>query len=144
MFFWIAICAATGLLLLALRSMTFAFGAAVGSSARDHAVPLALEAEADQGDERLGRGEIVLLVTEIAFSLGMSLIIVGLAVSAALPPHLIVGALLAQVAVIGALVSPNVSYNAGSMVVRPAALALGIAQLAHVAFFVQALQGLLG
>lgn len=142
-FVWIAIGAAVGLLVLALRSMAYAFGASLGPSAADTTWQLYLEPEAEKIESRLGRGEIVMLSLEIAFSLGMSLVIVGLAVTAALPLHLIVGALLAQVAVIGALIAPSVSYNLGQLAVRPAALALGIAQLAHVAFFIQALQALL-
>jgi hypothetical protein len=85
-----------------------------------------------------------MLVVEIAFSLGMTLMILGLAFTAAMPPNLMVGALLAQVAVIGALIAPPVDVRIGTLGLRPAAIALGIAQVAHVVFFLRAAQALLG
>ena len=85
-----------------------------------------------------------MLVLEIIFSLGITLVILGLAIAAAMPANLLFGALLAQVAVIGALVAPPSSVNVAGIVMRPAAIALGVAQLAHVAFFIRATQALIG
>ncbi|RIK39316.1 MAG: hypothetical protein DCC58_15470 [Chloroflexi bacterium] len=82
------------------------------------------------------------MLVEIAFSFGIALLSIGLAAAAALPGHLLIGALLAQVAVLGALFAPPVFYQTGGITVRPAAFALGIAQLAHVAFVLRAIEAL--
>lgn len=85
-----------------------------------------------------------MMVVEIAFSVGITLLIIGLAYATAMPGRLLVGALLAQFAVVGSLLAPVQVHNIGSVAVRPAAIALGIAQLAHAAFFIRAIQALLG
>lgn len=144
MFVWIAAAAATGMMLLALRSMAYAFGASLGPAPRQPIVPIeTAETTPDHARTRLGRGEVWMLALEILFSLGMILLILALAYTASLPAHLIVGALLAQVAVIGAVLAPPVAHSVAGFSIRPAALALGIAQLAHVAFFVRAIQAFL-
>lgn len=83
-----------------------------------------------------------MLMVDILLSIGITAAVVGLASMAALPGHLIAGALLAQVAIVGALVAPSVSVRVGELNIRPAAVALGIAQLANVVFFWNAIQGL--
>ena len=95
-------------------------------------------------ESRLGPSEFWMLLVEILFSVAITFLILGFAFAAAMPGRLMVGALLAQVAVIGALFAPAVAHDIRGVVVRPAALALGIAQLAHVAFFVRAMQALVG
>lgn len=140
-FIWIAAAAATGMMFLALRSMAYAFGASLGPAPRQPIIPLeSAETAHDNARTRLGRGEVWMLVLEILFSIGMILLIIGLAYTASLPAHLIAGALLAQVAVIGAVLAPPVAHAVAGFSIRPAALALGIAQLAHVAFFIRAIQ----
>lgn len=137
----VAVGAAAALALLSLRSLAFAFAHSVsggtgrgGSSARARRLP---------ADEALSRRQITMMVMEVAMSAGIILLSVGLAAAAALPAFLLVGALLAQVAVLGALFAPPVFLRVGAVSVRPAALALGIAQLAHVAFFLRAIEALL-
>ncbi len=83
-----------------------------------------------------------MLMADIVLSIGITAAVIGLASMAALPGHLIVGAVLAQVAIVGALVAPSMSVRIGDLHVRPAAVALGIAQLANVVFFWNAIQGL--
>jgi len=82
------------------------------------------------------------MVIEITMSFGIALLSIGLAAAAALPGTLLVGALLAQVAVLGALIAPPVLVRLLGVMVRPAALALGVAQLAHLAFFLRAIEAL--
>lgn len=84
-----------------------------------------------------------MLICEILLSAGIATAVVGLASMAALPVRLIVGALLAQVAIVGALVAPVVAVPVGPVRVRPAAIALGLAQLANVVFFARAIQALI-
>lgn len=144
MIVWIGLLAAVVLAGVSLRLMAYAFGSSVGhtfDAPRREATHFAVS----EGHERpfLTRQRWMLFV-EIAFSIGMTLMILGLAFTAAMPPHLMIGALLAQVAVIGALVAPPVSLRRGAFVLRPAAIALGIAQIAHVVFFLRAAQALLG
>jgi hypothetical protein len=61
---------------------------------------------------------------------------------AALPGRMLVGALLAQFAVLGSLVAPAVTVRLGRTRIRPAAVALGVAQLANALFFVRAIYAL--
>lgn len=132
------------MMLLALRSMAYAFGSTLGHAPRQPIIPLeAIDAPSDHVRTRLGRGEVWMLILEILFSIGMILLILALAYSASLPAHLIAGALLAQIAVIGAVLAPPVAHSFAGFSIRPAALALGIAQLAHVAFFIRAIQAFL-
>jgi hypothetical protein len=91
----------------------------------------------------LTRREVFVLGVEIAITIGIALATVGLAAAAALPGHLLIGALLAQLAVLGALVAPPVVVRLGGLGIRPAAFGLGVAQLAQLAFFVRAIQALL-
>lgn len=140
-FVLVAAAAAMGMTLLALRSMAYAFGASLGPAPRQPIVPLeTIESSIERPRTRLGRGEVWMLAIEILFSLGMILLILALAYTASLPVHLIAGALLAQLAVIGAVLAPPVAHAVAGFSIRPAALALGIAQLAHVAFFIRAIQ----
>lgn len=144
MIVWIGLLTAVVLAGVSLRLMAYAFGSSVGhiiEPARREFTHFAVS----EGQERpfLAR-QRWMLVVEIAFSLGMTLMILGLAFTAAMPPHLMVGALLAQLAVIGALVAPPVGVQIGTLGLRPAAIALGIAQIAHVVFFLRAAQALLG
>ncbi len=145
MLIWLAVSVAAVLTIISLRSMAYAFAA---SFDQPQATALlthdgALEA-APPVEPRLGPTEAWMLLVEFLFSIAISLLIIGFAFAAAMPGRLMVGALLAQVAVLGALLAPSVGYRVGTVVVRPAAIALGIAQLAHVAFFVRAMQALLG
>jgi hypothetical protein len=55
---------------------------------------------------------------------------------------LLIGALLAQLAVLGALVAPAVTIDVRGVSFRPAALALGVSQLANLIFFIKAIQAL--
>jgi hypothetical protein len=135
---WVALAAAGGMALLSARSVAFAFARAVETR------PERVRHVADvERDDTWTRGQLALLVVEIAMSLGIALTIVGLTFAAALPGRLLIGALLAQVAVLGALLAPPAMLRVGSLRLRPAAVALGVAQLAHVAFFLRALSALL-
>lgn len=84
-----------------------------------------------------------MMLIEIGFSIAMVLMILGLSLAAAMPLHLMIGALLAQIAVIGTLIVPPTSWHIHALEVRPAAITLGIAQLAHAIFFIHALEALL-
>lgn len=86
--------------------------------------------------------EAALLMTEIALSIGIALTAIGLASMAELPGRMLIGALLAQLAVLGSLVAPALSVRVGSVAVRPAAVALGFAQLANALFFIKAIYAL--
>lgn len=141
--FLVSVASAVGLTILAIRSMAYAFSASFGPAPQDSSLHLYRPVASEHDGTRLGRGETWMLILEIIFSLGITLIILGLALAAAMPPHLLVGALLAQVAVIGALVAPPSSVSFAGIVMRPAAIALGVAQLAHVAFFIRAAQALI-
>ena len=140
---WAALAVALGLALLSLRTMAHAFGASVGPAPSSLAVNRAADTRPTR-HERVGARQTWMLIIEIAFSIAITLMIFGLALSMAMPGHLLVGALLAQVAVVGSLIAPVQVWNLGGTGVRPAAIALGIAQLAHAAFFIRAVQALLG
>ena len=144
MFVWIGLITAVALALVSLRLMAYAFASSVGHVAEPPRHDY-LALSVTEGKERPFQArQRWMLVVEIAFSFGMTLMILGLAFTAAMPPHLMAGALLAQVAVIGSLVAPPVDVQFGRRTIRPAAVALGIAQIAHVVFFVRAAQALLG
>jgi hypothetical protein len=143
---WVALCAAGGLTVVALRSMVVAFAASVAS--RPYASRVILGPDAPHAPPRrrgsyLASREATLLFIEIALSIGIALSIIGLASMAALPPRLMIGALLAQFAVLGSLVAPPVTVAVLGFNIRPAALALAVAQLANAAFFIKAIQALL-
>lgn len=145
MLIWVAVSVAAGLTLLSLRSMAHAFALSLGPSQRSTTLrPHGMIDEAPAAEYRLGPSEFWMLLVEILFSVAITLLILGFAFAAAMPGRLMAGALLAQVAVIGALLAPAVAHDVRGFVVRPAALALGIAQLAHVAFFIRAMQALIG
>ena len=143
MIVWAALAMAAGLALLSLRTMAHAFGASVGS-APSLPANRTYPTRSTTRHARVGERQVWMLVLEIAFSVGITLMIFGLALSTAMPGHLLVGALLAQVAVVGSLIAPVQVWNLAGTGVRPAAVALGIAQLAHAAFFIRAFQALLG
>ncbi len=145
MLIWMAVVVAAGLTLISLRSMASAFAASLTPINQTTVLrPNGEVREIPATESRLGENEFWMLLIEILFSIAITLVILGFALAAAMPGRLIVGALLAQVAVIGAVLSPVVVHPVGRINVRPAALALGIAQLAHVAFFIRAVQALLG
>lgn len=143
MIVWAALAMALGLTLLSLRTMATAFGASVGRAPSMPLRPARASVEQRHHD-RYGRRQMWMMGVEIAFSVGITLMIVGLAYAAAMPGRLLVGALLAQVAVVGSLVAPVQVQTIGGIGVRPAAIALGVAQLAHAVFFIRAFQALLG
>lgn len=142
MIVWVALAMALGLALLSLRTMAHAFGASVGPvpTIPSSRVPSAHV----KRHERFGERQVWMMFVEIAFSVGITLMILGLAFAAAMPGHLLVGALLAQVAVVGTLIAPVYVLNVGNIGIRPAAIALGVAQMAHAAFFIRAMQALMG
>lgn len=145
MLIWMAVSVAAALTIISLRTMAYAFAASFDQSQGTALLaPDGTIEEAPPIEARLGPTEFWMLLVEILFSIAISLLIIGFAFAAAMPGRLMVGALLAQVAVIGSLLAPSVGYRVGTVVVRPAAIALGIAQLAHVAFFIRAMQALLG
>ena len=145
MLIWLAVTVAAGLTLISLRSMAYAFAASLDASPTTASLgPDGELRDAPPAEIHLGPTETWMLIVEILFSVAISFLIIGFAFAAAMPGRLMVGALLAQVAVLGTLIAPAVGYRLGSVVVRPAAIALGIAQLAHVAFFIRAVQALLG
>ena len=139
-----AVAMAGALAIISLRSMAYAFAASLDASTTALVQPDGQISEAPVDNARLGPTEFWMLLLEVLFSIAITLLIVGFAFAAAMPGRLMVGALLAQVAVIGALLAPSTGHRLGSIVIRPAALALGIAQLAHVAFFIRAIQALIG
>lgn len=143
---WVALSVAGGLTLLALRSMAVAVAATV------HTRPATVRtmparpfdaAIAPRRSSYLASHEAALLLIEITLSIGIALSIIGLASMAALPFPLMIGALLAQLAVLGSLVAPPLTVSVGGFSVRPAALALAVAQLANAAFFIKAIQALM-
>jgi hypothetical protein len=145
MLIWMAVAVAAGLTLVSLRSMALAFAASLAPTSRTAILrPNGVVQDVPASEPRLGPTEFWMLLLEILFSLAIALLIIGFAFATAMPGHLMIGALLAQLAVIGALFAPTVVHQVGGINVRPAALALGIAQLAHVAFFVRAMQALVG
>ena len=136
----VAVGAACALAMLSLRSLAFAFSYSVAG----RNVELSGR-KCDRQDHLcnvLTRRQIAVMVIEITMSFGIALLSIGLAAAAALPGTLLVGALLAQVAVLGALIAPPVLVRLLGVMVRPAALALGVAQLAHLAFFLRAIEAL--
>jgi hypothetical protein len=139
---WAALAMAIGLALLSLRTMAHAFGASVGTVSTLPARQVAAAPPAHH--DRFGERQMWMMGVEIAFSVGITLMILGLAFATAMPGRLLIGALLAQVAVVGTLVAPVNVHNIGGVAVRPAAIALGVAQLAHAVFFIRAVQALLG
>jgi hypothetical protein len=129
------------LALLSLRSMALAFSNTVDAHPRRSNAGVKT-AHARSPRSYLASGEAAILMLEVLLSVGITLAIIGLASMAALPGRMITGAVLAQVAVIGALVAPPQSITISRVAVRPAAIALGIAQLANVLFFVHAISAL--
>jgi hypothetical protein len=143
MLIWTAVAVAAGLTIVSLRSMAHAFAATVAPSPQTTILrPNGVIQEAPASESRLGPTESWMLLIEILFSIAITLLILGFALAAAMPGHLMIGALLAQLAVLGSLLAPAVVHRVRGVNVRPAAFALGIAQLAHVAFFVRAMQAL--
>ena len=136
----VALVAACALGLLSLRSMALALGRTVDVTPEltvRHSHPVI------RRSGYLRSTEAAMLICEILLSAGIAAAVVGLASMAALPGRLIVGALLAQVAIVGALVAPAVSVPVGPVRLQPAAIALGLAQLANVVFFAHAIQALI-
>ena len=139
----VALAAAAGLALLTMRSMAYAFASSV-----DRCPPPASIARGQPRSVSVRQAnwltsrDALMLYLEIALSIGIALSIVGLAATAALPGRQVVGALLAQMAALGSLVAPPVSVSIGGIRFRPAALGLGLAQLANLTFFVSAILAL--
>jgi len=136
----VALVAACALTLVSVRSMAVAFARTVdagygsaGARTRSYRKPRRF----------LASGEAAVLAFDILMSIGIALLIVGLASAAALPGRLMAGALLAQVVVLCSLVAPQISVTVGRVELRPVAVALGTAQLANVVFFVRAIQSLI-
>lgn len=140
---WVAVIAAAGMTLLSVRQLAYAVvsSLSIGATARSSSV--SRRSVPASRYQVLGRRQAQMMVIEIAFSIGITLVILGLTFTAAMPLSLMVGALLAQLAVVGALVAPVSTVDVANVSIRPAAVALGIAQLAHVAFFVRAIEALL-
>lgn len=138
----VAVGAACALALISLRSCAYAFTQAVGHRPVRASGTVTPARRSRRREQELSRRLAFVMLVEIAFSFGIALLSIGLAAAAALPGHLLIGALLAQVAVLGALFAPPVFYQARGVTVRPAAFALGIAQLAHVAFVLRAIEAL--
>jgi len=141
---WIGLLTAVVLAGFALRLMAYAFSSSVGHTVELPRSDIARWAVSEGHERPLRARQWVMLLVEIAFSIGMTLMILGLSFTAAMPPNLMIGALLAQVAVLGALVAPPLTIRLGTFDLRPAAAALGIAQIAHVVFFLRAAQALWG
>lgn len=137
---WVALVAASVMTLLTLRSMAYAVANSVDARPRPIAVQRSTARRARRNYFR--SHEAALLIVEIALSIGIAMTTIGLASMAALPGRMLVGALLAQFAVLGSLVAPAVTVKVGDVSVRPAAVALGLAQLANALFFVKAIYAL--
>jgi hypothetical protein len=137
---WVALIAASAMTLLTLRSMAYAVANSVDARPR----PITARRSVTKPARRsyLRSHEAALLMTEIALSIGIALTTIGLASTADLPGRMLVGALLAQLAVLGSLVAPAVTVRVGQTGIRPAAVALGVAQLANALFFVRAFYAL--
>lgn len=141
MLLWVALFASGALALLTLHSMAFAFANAFDPRPHRPIVPASRpRSVARRRRSYYASREAAMLMVEIALSVGIVLTIVGLASMAALPPMLMIGAMLAQVAVLGSLVAPPVTVRFLGVGVRPAAMALAVAQLANAAFFIKAIQ----
>jgi hypothetical protein len=138
---WVAVIAASAMTMLTLRSIAYAVANSVDARPR----PATVRRHVQKRERRsyLRSHEAALLMTEIALSIGIALTTIGLASMAALPGKMLVGALLAQFAVLGSLVAPAVTVRVGQTGVRPAAIALGVAQVANALFFVRAIYALL-
>jgi len=67
---------------------------------------------------------------------------IGVAAAADLPTTTLVGALLAQIAIAGAMFAAPVAVRIRTLTIRPAAFALGIGQIALIAFFLRAIDAL--
>lgn len=140
---WIAAVAAAGLAVLSGRMVAYAFSSSLGQPPRQLSVGRLIPTVSTSQHDSLNARQIWMMAVEIAFSIGIATVILGLSFAASMPAHLMAAALLAQVAVVGTLIAPPVIVNLGQFSLRPAALALGIAQLAQVAFFVRTLESLL-
>jgi hypothetical protein len=139
----VALIASGGLALLTVHSMAYAFASSVDRSPlRISPARMGARSHATQDGAWAASREATMLCLEIALSIGIALSIVGLAATAALPGRQVVGALLAQVAALGSLVAPPISVDIAGVRFRPAALGLGLAQLANLAFFVSAILAL--
>jgi hypothetical protein len=137
---WVALIAASAMTLLTLRSMAYAVANSVDARPR----PTTRHSPARRARRSyFWSHEAALLLIEIALSVGIALTTIGLASTADLPGRMLVGALLAQLAVLGSLVAPAVSIKVGSTAIRLAAVALGLAQLANAIFFVRAIYALI-
>jgi len=137
---WVALIAASAMTLLTLRSMAYAVTNSVDARPRQITVQRSSAHRARRS--YFWSHEAAILIVEIALSAGIALTTIGLASMAALPGRMLVGALLAQLAVLGSLVAPAVTVEVGTVSVRPAAVALGVAQLANALFFVRAIYAL--
>lgn len=137
----VAALATCTLALLTGRSMAAAFSGAVLPSpdAQRDAYPRRAQAEAHDAPRGLSMAEGIMLVTELLLSVAIVLVTLGLMFAVRLPGHLVIGAILAQVAVLGAILVPASPVRVGRFDVHPEALALGVAQLASVVFFIKAL-----
>ncbi len=136
----VALVAASALTAISVRSMAVAFARSVDSQS------IQIDSRTASGRARRGylaSGEAAVLAFDIVMSLGITLLIVGLAATAALPGRLMAGALLAQVVILCCLVAPQMTVSLGWVRLRPVAVALCIAQLANVVFFVRAIQSLI-
>jgi hypothetical protein len=138
---WVALIAASAMTLLTLRSMAYAVANSVDARPRPTATRHSPVRRARRS--YFWSHEAALLLIEIALSVGIALTTIGLAATADLPGRMLVGALLAQLAVLGSLVAPAVSVKVGPTAIRPAAVALGLAQLANAVFFVRAIYALI-
>lgn len=141
---WVALSVSGGLALLALRSMAYAFSNSLDVSAeRIVRIDSTHLKQPGQRGGYLRSSEATMLMIEILLSVGIALVTIGLAAMAALPGRMTVGALLAQIAVLGALIAPPASVLVLGIRIRPAAIALAVAQLANLVFFVHAIRALL-
>jgi len=137
---WVALIAASAMTVLTLRSMAYAVANSV--DARPRPLPVSRSGARRSQRSYFSTHEAALLMIEIALSIGIAMTTIGLASMAELPGRMLLGALLAQVAVLGSLVAPAVTVKAGGVGIRPAAVALGVAQLANALFFIKAIDAL--
>ena len=137
----VAALATCTLALLTGRSMAAAFSGAVlpASQTGTEAHQRRTHAESRDVPRGLSMAEGIMLVTELLLSVAIVLVTLGLMFAVRLPGHLVIGAILAQVAVLGAILVPASPMRVGRFDVHPEALALGVAQLASVVFFIKAL-----
>lgn len=137
---WVALLAASAMTVLTVRSMAYAVAHSIDARPRQARAARPRATRARRG--YMSSHEASLLLIEIALSIGIAMTSIGLASMAELPARMLIGALLAQLAVLGSLVAPAMSIRAGSIAVRPAAVALGFAQLANALFFAKAIYAL--